>query len=496
MPTRTIRWWSRRPECDTGHLFFWMGSRTGRPGLRQVGGISCRDPVCWSTMRCGQCHGHVRGVSRVPCPRCPVRYCSQACQVAAAADHRRTCYTEEERSLQRTLLRSTTIKDCHVCHKTSDQTVDDCLRVCGRCRGVRYCGRVCQASEWSDHRRRCRRRSSTARRPLRHTVVANPAQDCLRHEGVQVMRCRALGHEVAEALASWRCAIVYRRLGYLRAAVVHAARSEWLLSVATHVSSVLHVHVYEELGRAMVELGAYTEATAVYHVALEHAALRLDPVARGRLYGALGMVAEAQDDWGQASRWYTQCVEVLSTTQDPVVEASAQAYRARLALHAHDYTQVLDCLGVYVRGSHDQDVAYEECGVASELCARVALAQHDYPTALAAYHEQRRIAVLLGYRLAESRAYGRLGRVYQAQGDHVPQAVRFFQHQLVIAQALYDVRGKIEAYQGLLELTDDPTCALHREYTSELRVCRQQARWMQDQTVDQLLEGKDGVYGP
>ena len=44
---------------------------------------------------------------------------------------------------------------CNFCGKTSDH-----MQVCGKCLSAAYCGRVCQASDWNEHRSICSYRES------------------------------------------------------------------------------------------------------------------------------------------------------------------------------------------------------------------------------------------------------------------------------------------------------------------------------------------------
>ena len=39
---------------------------------------------------------------------------------------------------------------------TRCNTEGDCLKVCGKCKAVRYCSRQCQVSDWPKHKSVCR----------------------------------------------------------------------------------------------------------------------------------------------------------------------------------------------------------------------------------------------------------------------------------------------------------------------------------------------------
>mmetsp|Transcript_21906 Transcript_21906/g.65688 ORF Transcript_21906/g.65688 Transcript_21906/m.65688 type:complete len:168 (-) Transcript_21906:22-525(-) len=50
--------------------------------------------------------------------------------------------------------RSLERRTCNICANCVDLTVPP-LKVCGRCRSVRYCSRACQKAAWKVHRERC-----------------------------------------------------------------------------------------------------------------------------------------------------------------------------------------------------------------------------------------------------------------------------------------------------------------------------------------------------
>ena len=54
-------------------------------------------------------------------------------------------------------------KQCAKCGKTEDTNSGVSLRKCGRCKGVKYCSRDCQASHWKEHKKTCKAAESRRR---------------------------------------------------------------------------------------------------------------------------------------------------------------------------------------------------------------------------------------------------------------------------------------------------------------------------------------------
>lgn len=402
-------------------------------------------------MRCRQCRWRlVDCTQELTCQRCHAVYCSTTCQTLGLVHG--GCFSVDERALQATILRQTTIKQCQECKTTAQAQVT--LLVCGACRAVRYCSTQCQARAWPEHQPHCAVRAvqRRPRRPPRDTVVANPAQECLRQECVILYRCHARGHYVGEAQAGLQMSKAYRDLGYLVRSVQSAAQSITLLTAAK--PSVLLTNLHETLGSTLLLMGCFHEAHTVFTHARHSAILRSDLLAEARLYAHVGMLFEANKQWELAKREYLRCHAIVMLVQDDGLQMKVEGLLSSVYCALREYVQAAYHLTLYTKAAIQQQ-SLEDVGHSYGLYARLALSQQDDDKALVAQHEQLQITIVLGHRLAEARVYGALAQIYLARQQKLV-AIEYLHQQLVVTRDMQDIAGEMQAYQLLLPLLDDP----------------------------------------
>jgi tetratricopeptide (TPR) repeat protein len=370
------------------------------------------------------------------------------------------------RILQRSILRETAVKECQRCKKSAWNLVaGEKLQVCAHCQQVRYCSKHCQRCDWSEHKSRCTDNSTTTgrrpRRPMRHTVVANLAQECLRQECVRARRAHVLGNYVCEALAWYHLCNAYRDLGHLHAAMKAALHALTLLTASLKPSALLG-QLYEAVGETLLLLGRLSEALVFFDHGLRLALDRNDTVARNRLYTRKGRTLELQGHIETAHMWYTLCFDALvAEYADAYSLGRVYGYFASIHCEHKHYAKAFFCITQYMTSATLQE-SRSDIGLAHGLFTQWAFLTHDYPLAMMHQQQQIKIAIELGHRLEESRAYGRLGAMYLTLKDY-PDAIANFERQLVTAYAVDDVWGELQACQALLPLVDDNRNIVVRE---------------------------------
>ena len=155
--------------------------------------------------KCGACNTEVD--EKRCCSRCLQRwYCFRACQKADWSHHKVECFTREEKSQRKLIVKQTTVKECIICNKT-----DVKLRSCASCRSARYCSSECQKKDWSKHRIICGKRSS---RPILN-LLQKECQDLT----VKAMRCIQIGNRLCEAYVYNNLGVAYCEIGHFYKAI-------------------------------------------------------------------------------------------------------------------------------------------------------------------------------------------------------------------------------------------------------------------------------------
>ena len=147
---------------------------------------------------CGKCNVRSGGAATpsglLECSRCQKQwYCCKECQRSDWSRHKKSCFTRQERKVQRQVVRDTTVKECNFCSKTEKAVGEVSLSTCSRCRAVRYCSSKCQKADWMAHKNVC------GKSERKKTV--NPAQETCQLEMVNAERCRRMGDRAGEGRA-------------------------------------------------------------------------------------------------------------------------------------------------------------------------------------------------------------------------------------------------------------------------------------------------------
>ena len=167
--------------------------------------------MCSIPRTCGACNTEVDEKSC--CSRCLQRwYCCRECQKADWSHHKAECFTREERSQRKLIVKQTTVKECIICNKT-----DVKLRSCASCRSARYCSSECQKKDWSKHRVICGKRSS---KPTLN-LLQKECQDLT----VKAMRCIQIGNRLCEAYVYNNLGVAYCEIGQFYKAIESPKKS-------------------------------------------------------------------------------------------------------------------------------------------------------------------------------------------------------------------------------------------------------------------------------
>ena len=192
------------------------------------------------------------------CSRCEKAwYCSRACQTSDWRDHKKGCYTKEERKLRKQVAKDTTVKACAVCSKTRITTGKKLLS-CAGCMGVRYCSEACQLKDWPAHKEVCGG-SAVAKqnKKKKKKQLFDQQQECQKWQ-VAALRCQKNGDRAGEGRAYCHLGIAYRRLGHFAKAVEFHEKD---LAIAREVGDRKGEGVaYGNLGNAYKSLGQFAKA--------------------------------------------------------------------------------------------------------------------------------------------------------------------------------------------------------------------------------------------
>ena len=179
---------------------------------------------------CGSCKATDKHLTA--CGQCLKQlYCSKDCQRRDWTVHKESCFTKNERKVQRQAVRDTTVKECQFCKKTEKAGEDIKLSACARCRAVRYCSAEHQRLDWPDHKKVCVNAGASKTNAPRKLL---PAQVKIKQELVNAARCHRAGDRVGEGMAYGNLGLAFDSLGQFEKAVEYHNK---------------HVAIAKELGR-------------------------------------------------------------------------------------------------------------------------------------------------------------------------------------------------------------------------------------------------------